>query len=856
MNQASRLGTGSSLVAAIVGLAFSINAAPSLAANNPPVISGTPPTSISAGQTYAFRPSATDVDGNALTFSIANKPDWAAFKKHTGRLLGTPSSTEAGTYSNIAISVSDGTASASLAPFSISVATGNRVPVINGTPPTSVSAGQPYAFQPSATDPDGDTLSFVVANKPVWATFSATTGRLSGTPSGTQAGTYSSIMISVSDGIARASLAPFSITVATGNQAPVISGTPPISVTAGQAYAFQPSASDADGNALTFSVANKPAWATFSTTTGRLSGTPGSTQAGTYGNIAISVSDGTASASLAPFSISVAAGNRAPVISGTPPTSVTAGQAYAFQPSASDPDGNTLTFSIANKPVWATFSTTTGRVSGTPGSTQAGTYGNIAISVSDGTASASLAPFSISVATGNRAPVISGTPPISVTAGQPYAFQPSASDPDGNSLTFSVANKPIWATFSATTGRLSGTPGSTQAGTYSNIAISVSDGTASASLAPFSISVATGNRAPVISGTPPISVTAGQPYAFQPSASDPDGNTLTFSVANKPAWATFSATTGRLSGTPSSSFAGITFSGVTISVSDGTASASLAPFSISVATGNRAPVISGTPPTSVMVGQPYAFQPSATDPDGNTLTFSIANKPVWATFSATTGRVSGTPSSTQAGTYGNIAISVSDGTASASLAPFSISVAAGNRTPVISGTPPTSVTTGQPYAFQPSATDPDGNALTFSIANKPVWATFSATTGRVSGTPSSTQAGTYGNIAISVSDGTASASLASFAITVTQSVSGSATLSWTPPTTNTDGSPLTNLAGYKISYGQTSRQYDQSLSLPSPGLTGAVIENLASGTWYFAVKALTTTGVESDFSNEANKTIP
>ena len=291
-------------------------------------------------------------------------------------------------------------------------------------------------------------------------------------------------------------------------------------------------------------------------------------------------------------------------------------------------------------------------------------------------------------------------------------------------------------------------------------------------------------------------------------------------------------------------------------MSDGTASASLAPFSISVATGNRAPVISGTPPTSVTAGQPYAFQPSASDPDGNALTFSVANKPAWATFSTTTGRLSGTPSSTQAGTYSNIAITVSDGTASASLAPFSISVATGNRAPVISGTPPTSVTAGQPYAFQPSATDPDGNTLTFSVANKPAWATFSTTTGRLSGTPSSTQAGTYGNIAISVSDGTASASLASFAITVTQSVSGSATLSWTPPTTNTDGSPLTNLAGYKISYGQTSRQYDQSLSLPSPGLTGAVIENLASGTWYFAVKALTTTGVESDFSNEANKTIP
>jgi hypothetical protein len=71
--------------------------------------------------------------------------------------------------------------------------------------------------------------------------------------------------------------------------------------------------------------------------------------------------------------------------------------------------------------------------------------------------------------------------------------------------------------------------------------------------------VTTGNRAPVISGTPATSATVGKAYAFQPSASDPDGNTLTYSIVNRPGWATFSSSTGRLSGTPSSSVAGMTF---------------------------------------------------------------------------------------------------------------------------------------------------------------------------------------------------------------------------------------------------------------------------------------------------------
>ena len=94
------------------------------------------------------------------------------------------------------------------------------------------------------------------------------------------------------------------------------------------------------------------------------------------------------------FTVAVVA-NRAPVISGTPSTTATIGQAYSFTPTASDPDGNPLTFSVQNLPTWATFSTTTGTLSGTPAT--AATHSNIIISVSDGALSASLAAFTITV---------------------------------------------------------------------------------------------------------------------------------------------------------------------------------------------------------------------------------------------------------------------------------------------------------------------------------------------------------------------------------------------------------------------------------------------------------------------------
>jgi hypothetical protein len=291
-------------------------------------------------------------------------------------------------------------------------------------------------------------------------------------------------------------------------------------------------------------------------------------------------------------------------------------------------------------------------------------------------------------------------------------------------------------------------------------------------------------------------------------------------------------------------------------VSDGQASASLAPFSINVAATNRPPTISGVPATSVNTGQGYSFRPTASDPDNQTLTFSISGKPAWASFDAVTGALSGTPTSTQAGTYPNIVVSVSDGQASASLAPFSINVAATNRPPTISGVPATSVEAGKLYSFTPTASDPDGQTLTFSIANKPSWAAFDSRTGRLSGTPGTTNVGTTSSVTITVSDGQVSASLAPFSVQVTAPpVTGSVTLSWTAPTENVDGTPLENLAGYRVRYGQSSSNLSSTVQIPSSTMTSAVIENLAAGTWYFAVKAYTTASVESDLSNVASKTI-
>jgi hypothetical protein len=393
-------------------------------------------------------------------------------------------------------------------------------------------------------------------------------------------------------------------------------------------------------------------------------------------------------------------------------------------------------------------------------------------------------------------------------------------------------------------------------GTYPNITIDVSDGSSNVSLNSFAIVVtssATGSL--VVSGNPATSVVAGQAYSFQPTATDPSTKALTFSIAHIPNWATFSTTTGKLSGTPSSAQIG-TDSGIIISASNGTSSVSLTPFTITV-TATDAPKISGTPATQVTAGQTYRFQPTATDPAGKLLTFAIVNRPVWAVFNTATGELSGTPSTTEVGNYPSVDITVSNGTMSVALAQFSITVSkpGAAASPTISGTPATSVAAGNAYSFTPTTTNPSSAALTFSVKNAPGWATFNSATGELSGTPTAADVATYSNITISVSNGATSVSLPAFPIAVTQIANGSATLDWVAPTENTNGTPLTNLAGYRIYYGTSATALTQTVQIANPNTVTYEVTNLSPGTWYFSVRSYTTANVESNASAVASKTI-
>jgi hypothetical protein len=165
--------------------------------------------------------------------------------------------------------------------------------------------------------------------------------------------------------------------------------------------------------------------------------------------------------------------------------------------------------------------------------------------------------------------------------------------------------------------------------------------------------------------------------------------------------------------------------------------------------------------------------------------------------------------------------------------------------------PATTAKVGQAYSFQPTVPGASGAAVKFSITNTPSWAKFDTATGKLTGTPSATQVGTYKDITIAAAFGTKTVTLPAFSIVVGDgNPVGGVTLSWQAPTENADGSQLVDLKGYKVHYGSASKNYSDTIQVSNPGITTYMVENLKAGQYYFAVTAYNSAGQESSLSGE------
>jgi hypothetical protein len=173
------------------------------------------------------------------------------------------------------------------------------------------------------------------------------------------------------------------------------------------------------------------------------------------------------------------------------------------------------------------------------------------------------------------------------------------------------------------------------------------------------------------------------------------------------------------------------------------------------------------------------------------------------------------------------------------------------------GTPSTTATVGQQYSFQPKVIS-SGAGISFAATGLPSWLAFNTSTGALAGTPSASDEGTTGHIVITASTAGASATSTPFTIRVQPAPASTAVsvkLSWAAPTENTDGTPVTDLAGYHIYYGTNPAELTLSASVVGADSTTYVVGDLPSGTYYFSVVAYNSAGVDSGQSNLANETI-
>jgi LmbE family N-acetylglucosaminyl deacetylase len=538
--------------------------------------------------------------------------------------------------------------------------TPTRPPVLANPGDQSGTVGTALSLQITATDADGDTLTYSAGGLPAGLSINSSSGRITGTP--TAAGA-ANVTLMVSDGRGGSDTESFTWTIVPANVAPVLTNPGAQDGIVGEGVNLQVTATDADSDTLTFGASGLPAGLSIQSSTGRITGTP--TAAGTF-NVSVTVNDGRGGSDTESFTWSVVPANVPPVLSNPGNQTGTVGTALSLQLMANDVDGDTLGYAATGLPAGLTINSSTGRISGTP--TSVGTA-NVTIAVSDGRGGSDTGAFTWTIVPANRVPNLTNPGNQSGTVGVAVNLQLVASDPDGDTLAYAAVGLPAGVTINTSTGRISGTP--TVSG-VSNVTIAVSDGRDGSDTESLTWTVVPAppvNAAPVLTNPGSQSGTVGVAVSLQIAASDGNGDSLGYTAANLPAGLSIDSGTGLISGIPTT--AGT--SSVTVAVSDGRGGSASADFAWTVVRANVAPTLANPGNQTSTVGVALTLALVATDTEGDALAYAASGLPAGLVIDATTGRISGTP--TAIGTS-NVSVLVSDGRGGSDAETFTWTVAA------------------------------------------------------------------------------------------------------------------------------------------------------------------------------------
>jgi PGF-pre-PGF domain-containing protein len=252
---------------------------------------------------------------------------------------------------------------------------------------------------------------------------------------------------------------------------------------------------------------------------------------------------------------------------------------------------------------------------------------------------------------------------------------------------------------------------------------------------------------PVFLSTPVTFAWEDQPYAYQAQAFDEDLDELEYSIRVSPAGLLINATSGLMRWLPTNADIGDNL--VVVEVTDNVFAVNQS-FIVKVQNVNDAPVITTTPMTLAVEGQPYLYDVNATDEDNDTLLYLLSAAPVGMTINSATGLISWTPTGAQVGNN-NVKVIVGDGSLTAEQE-FTVTVQNMNHAPKIVSYPTQTAVQDTPYFYDMQAHDEDHDPLLFSLASHPAGMAIGEQTGLITWTPTHGQVGLH-NISLLVSDG-------------------------------------------------------------------------------------------------------
>ncbi|WP_257387797.1 putative Ig domain-containing protein, partial [Tahibacter caeni] len=343
------------------------------------------------------------------------------------------------------------------------------------------------------------------------------------------------VRVRVADAAGLSDTQTYTIRVTTANHAPqwVTTGLPDVRV--GEAYAVTLQTSDADvGDAVRYARVSGPEGSEVDDLRGRFVWTPTPAQVGTH-TVVLRATDLAGASVERSFSVTVLP-NQLPVITQLPPGSALAGQAYGGTLAATDPDGDTLSLTLNRAPGGMTM-TPAGVFDWTPGTAQVGHH-VVRVTVTDDHGGATVAEWLVTVERVGHAPVFTSTPVTVATKGKNYRYAVTASDADGDTLTYSLALQPSWGmTINASTGVISWPTVELTAGVSYAVTVRVDDNHGNLVDQKYLVEIraaGSANRAPQFSSAPVQAARVGKLYRYAAQASDPDGDALSYALPQAP----------------------------------------------------------------------------------------------------------------------------------------------------------------------------------------------------------------------------------------------------------------------------------------------------------------------------------